>query len=144
MHKGFHSVIAAASIYLFLLAGCSSKNNIDSFSSDGCSLCPDGTLSQKRLWYHCCYNHDIDYWHGGTAEERKSSDETLRSCIAATGKTITADIIYYGVRLGGSPYIPTWFRWGFGWPYLRGYKTLSKTEQLEVEKLKPEKVQPFQ
>ena len=34
-----------------------------------------------------------------------------------------------GVRVGGSPYWPTQFRWGYGWPYPRGYQALSPDER---------------
>jgi hypothetical protein len=29
--------------------------------------------------------------------------------------------MYYGVRLGGTPYLPTSFKWGFGWKESVGY-----------------------
>ena len=38
-----------------------------------------------------------------------------------------------GVRVGGSPYFPTTYRWGFGWPYPRGYKALNNDEIIEVQ-----------
>lgn len=34
-----------------------------------------------------------------------------------------------GVGLGGSPYFPTDFRWGYGWSYVRGYKALTDEEK---------------
>jgi hypothetical protein len=34
-----------------------------------------------------------------------------------------------GVRVGGSPYFPTFYRWGYGWPYLRGYKAISDDDK---------------
>jgi len=37
-----------------------------------------------------------------------------------------------GVRVGGSPYYPTPYRWGYGWPYARGYKALSDEEKAQV------------
>jgi len=27
--------------------------------------------------------------------------------------------MFVGVRVGGTPYLPISFRWGYGWPYLR-------------------------
>jgi hypothetical protein len=36
--------------------------------------------------------------------------------------------MYKGVRLGGSPYFPDWYRWGYGWNYGRGYKPLTEEE----------------
>lgn len=37
--------------------------------------------------------------------------------------------MFTGVRLGGTPYLPTSFRWGFGRPYLRGYKAITAEEK---------------
>ena len=39
-----------------------------------------------------------------------------------------------GVRVGGTPYLPTPFRWGYGWPYPRFYKELSEKETEMIEK----------
>ena len=39
-----------------------------------------------------------------------------------------------GVRIGGSPYFPTSYRWGYGWPYPRGYQDLSEDELIDVSK----------
>ena len=33
-----------------------------------------------------------------------------------------------GVRVGGSPFFPTTFRWGYGWEYPRFYGELSDEE----------------
>ena len=41
-----------------------------------------------------------------------------------------------GVRVGGSPYFPTSFRWGYGWPYPRWYRTLSESELKQIKLLK--------
>ncbi len=81
------------------------------FKSDGCSLFPDGD------WVECCVVHDFAYWIGGTRGERKNADATLRQCVVDKGHPKTAGLMYYGVRLGGVWWLPTPFRWGFGWPY---------------------------
>jgi hypothetical protein len=36
------------------------------FTSDGCSVFPDGTALQQSLWLQCCRAHDYAYWKGGT------------------------------------------------------------------------------
>jgi len=38
-----------------------------------------------------------------------------------------------GVRVGGSPFFPTSFRWGYGWPYPRFYGDLSFDERRQIE-----------
>lgn len=115
------------------------------FTSDGCSVFPDGTLNEQELWLACCTQHDFEYWKGGTYQQRVESDQKLQTCVAAVGQPEVAVIMLMGVRVGGSPYLPTAFRWGYGWPYPRLYKPLTKEEQSLVEsqaKAYIEKIQP--
>ena len=103
------------------------------FTTDGCSSFPDGTSEHHSLWSGCCVHHDVAYWKGGTRDERRAADEALAQCVALAGQPKTAQLMLAGVRLGGTPYLPTSYRWGYGWPFLRGYKVLTKEEELEVE-----------
>ncbi len=127
-----------------LLSCCCPPRPIKEFTSDGCSLFPDGTPDNSEKWYHCCYNHDIVYWHGGPEAERKESDRGLRDCVAKTGHPLIGKVMYMGVRLFGTPYSPAWFRWGFGWPYGHGYKELTEEKQEQVDKFKPPPMVPPQ
>ena len=110
---------------LFLFVGCASFGNrgdhartLAPFTTDGCSLFPDGTLENKTLWQDCCIEHDISYWQGGTKEQRRESDEALKICITeVTGDSALGQTVYDGVRAGGSPIYPSWYRWGYGWSY---------------------------
>jgi hypothetical protein len=107
---------------------------IKPFTSDGCSLFPDGTLSDRTKWCDCCFTHDIAYWRGGTREERKLADGELRDCVLErTGDKGLAELMYRGVRAGGSPAFPTWYRWGYGWTYGRNYKPLTEREEQEAK-----------
>jgi len=72
---------------------------------------------------------------GGTYQERLEADRELKACVAQVGEPIIAKIMLAGVRVGGTPYLPTTFRWGYGWPYLRGYKALTKEERELVNKM---------
>ena len=118
---------------VFTNSGFSATSTINAFSSDGCSLFPNGTLSDPTLWCDCCFMHDIAYWQGGSIEDRNKADQGLRSCVLArTGNKLLADTMYYGVRIGGEPAFPTWFRWGYGWNYGREYKPLTTEELRQV------------
>lgn len=110
-----------------------SATELQPFTSDGCSRFPDGTLQKSDLWRSCCEAHDLAYWRGGTQEERAAADLELQRCVAGTGQEKLADIMLIGVRLGGSPWWPTSYRWGYGWPWLRGYQPLSSEELQQVE-----------
>ena len=114
------------------LTGCVTAGDLTPFRSDGCSAFPDGTIGQRALWLDCCIEHDRTYWAGGTFADRKAADKALKACVLAAGEPRIAQIMLAGVRVGGSPYFPTKFRWGYGWPYLRGYKALTDTEKRQI------------
>lgn len=117
------------------LSGCAHTEEIKPFVSDGCSRFPDGTMQAKKLWLQCCIEHDKKYWQGGTRKQRHDADLELRQCVKEVGKPLAAKIMHAGVVVGGSPYWPTKFRWGYGWSYLRGYKPLNQDEQKLVRKV---------
>jgi protein tyrosine/serine phosphatase len=103
------------------------------FTSDGCILFPDGTIRDRTKWCDCCLTHDLAYWQGGTGEARKQADEALRECVLERTKDkALAETMYLGVRAGGHPAFPAWYRWGYGWSYGRGYKPLSEAEKQRV------------
>lgn len=83
------------------------------FTSDGCSVWPDSD------WGHCCVDHDIAYWCGGSSEDRAASDEALGVCVDAAGGP--GGMMAFGVRLGGIPWSPFPFRWAYGWDGIHGY-----------------------
>ena len=120
----------------FFISIFANAENIKPFTSDGCSAFPDGTLKNKNVWLKCCVEHDKAYWMGGTYKERKKADKALKKCVAEVGHSGIALLMFAGVRVGGTPYLPTGFRWGYGWPYLRGYKALTDEENKEVERYK--------
>ncbi|MDO8263055.1 MAG: hypothetical protein Q7T21_07495 [Gallionella sp.] len=116
-----------------LLSGCANVSGLKAFTSDGCSLFPDGTLPDRTHWCDCCFNHDLAYWCGGGEVERKTADKALHACVLErTGNNALAETMYEGVRLGGSPVLPTWYRWGYGWKYGRGYQPLTEEEQQQA------------
>lgn len=121
-------------LFIFLLfCNVANAGDLKLFESDGCSAFPDGTVEQNKLWLGCCIEHDVAYWKGGTFKERKIADQALKSCVEKVGQPEIAQLMLAGVRVGGTPYLPTTFRWGYGWPYPRGYKTLSSSEIQEVK-----------
>lgn len=124
----------------FLVAGCQGTNppELSAFQFDGCSCFPEGTWKDPDLWEQHCLVHDYRYWQGGTRRERKLADRKLRDGIRSKGKPIVAQLAYAGVRIGGTPWLPTPWRWGFGWRgFPRGYRELSNDERRQIEQLKP-------
>lgn len=120
-----------------LMAGCQSVSppELSAFKSDGCSCFPEGTRKEPDLWKQHCLDHDYAYWQGGTRQERKMADLKLRDGIRGEGKPVIAQIAYAGVRLGGTPWLPTPWRWGFGWSdFPRGYREIGDEEKRQIEK----------
>ena len=88
---------------------------------DGCS----GGMSKAWRWLFdapppwegCCDRHDQPYTQGGTAKQRFEADIALLRCVAQVGHPWWAIAMFIAVRLGGGPYLPTPWRWGFRCPF---------------------------
>ncbi|VEN73787.1 exported hypothetical protein [Candidatus Desulfarcum epimagneticum] len=83
------------------------------FVSDGCSLWPDSG------WLECCVEHDLVYWKGGAGQDRLEADRMLKTCVSKKAGPFWGTVMYHGARVGGAWWLPTPFRWGFGWEYPR-------------------------
>lgn len=90
------------------------------FRTDGCSIWPDGMFTGES-WQRCCVEHDLSYWCGGSAEMRRGADEALRQCVGAEYAGWMGALMEPGVRVGGAPWVPAYFRWGYGHKYPAGY-----------------------
>ena len=73
--------ITLITVFMTMLYGCSHSGELRPFTSDGCSVFPDGTISQSRKWLKCCVEHDKAYWLGGTYAERLAADDDAASII---------------------------------------------------------------
>jgi hypothetical protein len=82
------------------------------FTTDGCSMAPDGT------WGECCLAHDVKYWCGGSRDQRLSADRELKACLQGHDKPALAQLYFFGTRAGGWRRVPFGWRWGYGdrWP----------------------------
>jgi hypothetical protein len=86
------------------------------FTTDGCSMWPDDR------WVQCCVEHDLDYWCGGSSDDRKRADAGLRQCVGADSGAFMGWMMYWGVRAGGVAWMPFPWRWAYGWDCCRGYQ----------------------
>ncbi len=131
MKKGHRATLLI--IGLWVLSPLSAQaDELQDFSSDGCSAFPDGTREDKELWRSCCVLHDLAYWKGGNSDEREAADQALKACVEAIGEPDIAKLMLAGVRVGGTPWLPTRFRWAYGWPFLRGYEEVDEVEAQQV------------
>lgn len=85
------------------------------FVTDGCTYWPEGTRAEPNLWHHCCVDHDLALWAGGTPAERLATDLRLRDCVAATGQPEQAEIMYLGARIGARYPFKNGMQWGNAW-----------------------------
>jgi len=92
----------------------------ESFRTDGCSMWPDGMFTGES-WQSCCVEHDIAYWCGGTEAMREKADAELKRCVGDRYRDWMGALMKPGVRLGGAPWIPAYWRWGYGHEFPAGY-----------------------
>ena len=78
---------------------------------DGCTLTPDFDFRM------CCDTHDVAYWLGGSSAQRLDADREFRACVSEKNHPLLAWLYYSGVRAGGVGFLPTPWRWGFGWDF---------------------------
>lgn len=110
-------------LFSFLVLSSAEATEIKAFESDLCTLFPNGS------WGHCCFEHDLHYWAGGTRERRKWTDLELRKCVADTGEKFVAKLIYRGVRAGHLfPFKIKDKKWGNGFPSRDAFKEHSADE----------------
>jgi len=120
-------------LVLLSWSGAGLTADLAPFTSDGCSAFPNGTPQNQNLWLTCCIRHDFSYWKGGTEQQRLDADLALEQCVAKAGEPTIASLMLQGVRAGGSPSLPTTYRWGYGWPFGRGYQALTDEDLLQVK-----------
>lgn len=123
---------------------------LQSFSSDGCSMYPDGVpFVESNKWVHCCFTHDMSYWVGGKKENKLEADAQLGQCVAEETSEFHGSLMELGVLAGGLPDTGLPWRWGYGFEEGRSYKTMSLEEKkmsfkkfdqiiYEIERLSPE------
>ena len=107
---------------------------VTDFKTNGCTMFPEGTVSNPKQWEHCCTEHDLYFWAGGTKNERDLADLGLRDCVIQTGAREIGRLMYAGVRAGyRSPIRLGKESWGNAWQGSRvAYSKLDETETVEI------------
>jgi hypothetical protein len=123
-------------LILFLLCTCCSiptafaaEKSLKAFESDGCTMFVDGPPHEPKKWAHCCFEHDLRYWFGGTVENQDFSDLQLKACVKEVAGSNWASIIYRGVRSGHHSPIKSKYKWSWGWSPSRLGEPLSLEEK---------------
>lgn len=98
-----------------------------------------------------CYHHDFGYWKGGTLADRVRVDDEFYNVIhralvewevrergeadpydAERVLELVDDVYRLSVRVGGSPFWPTSWRWGYSHPWLRWWAPVDKALEDEA------------
>lgn len=98
-----------------LLISYLTMNNLSDFQTDGCTLFAEGTFNRPKLWQHCCVEHDLRYWFGGSMVDQLKSDQRLKSCVEKVAGKNWAQLIYTGVRAGHLSPLKSKYQWSWGW-----------------------------
>lgn len=77
--------------------------------------------------------HDWLYWQGGSRRARKKADRAFYKCLRTTTNRRLALVRWLGVRLGGVGFLPTPWRWGYGWKWPRSASPNSDTSHFTTE-----------
>lgn len=117
----------------FFLVSFGALADVKPFATDYCTSYPEGTRQQPDLWKHCCVEHDLYFWAGGSLEERKETDLKLKECVEATGAHVQAQLIYTAVAMGThSPIRFKTKQWGHSFEGRERYLKLSSQETSEL------------
>lgn len=122
-------------ILAFISLPClgSDAQNLKPFVTDFCTSYREGTSQKPDLWKHCCVEHDLYFWAGGSLEDRKATDLRLKSCVESTGAIFQAKLIYLGVTLGGvSPIKFKSKQWGNAWENRQRHISLNEIETSQL------------
>lgn len=98
--------------------------------SDGCSGGMSAIYQQLKFlhskhgkelsWRQCCVIHDQAYYFGGSKIQKRRADAELSSCVSeVVGTEYLGKAMQIAVKLGGSPNLPTSYRWGYGVDFIK-------------------------
>lgn len=102
------------------------------FETDGCTMFIDGPVSKPELWRHCCVEHDLRYWFGGTQLDMDKTDLRLKECVQKVAGATWGTLIYNGVRAGHHSPIKNKYQWGWAWSVKREKIPLTSAESAFV------------
>lgn len=108
---------------------------VQPFVTDGCTMFPDGTRREPKLWYNCCLAHDLVYWLGGGKQLQKQADQELRACVIDVSSGFRGNLMYFGVRLGHYSPIKNKYQWGWGREGKNPFSPVTNEEKKEALRL---------
>jgi hypothetical protein len=147
------TIVLSALITVFQLAtpvaAQARMGTLKPYVTDGCTGFAEGTKKDPNLWAHCCAEHDLRYWFGGSDDDMDYADLSLRACVREVAGEKWARIIYDGVIAGHSSPIKNKYHWSWGWKPKRKNLPLTEDEidyvKVELHRLPmdPESIEEF-
>jgi hypothetical protein len=122
-----------ALFFTFVFSNALQAASLKPFQSDGCTMFMDGPVGKPNLWKHCCFEHDLRYWFGGSDQQMKQTDLFLKACVKDAADGFWAGLIYNGVVAGHSSPVKSKYHWSWAWEPKREEKELSVSEKIYVE-----------
>ena len=132
--KALLPLIIAVMYAALPIDSASAAPTLKNFETDYCTLFLDGPTNNPGQWKHCCLEHDLRYWFGGSEADMDMADLRLRTCVTKAAGDTWADLIYFGVRAGHHSPIKNKYQWSWGWTEKRKNQTLSLEESLYIER----------
>jgi len=120
-------------LFLSLTIGFSiswaASESLKPFETDNCTFFAEGTIKQPDQWKHCCFEHDLRYWFGGSIPDRDFADENLKQCVKDVAGPFWSQLIYRGVKAGHQSPAQHRLHWAWGWTSPRDNHPLSSSEK---------------
>ena len=116
-----------------LSAFAKNERSLKPFLTDYCTAYFEGTRERPGVWKHCCLEHDLYFWAGGSRSDRQETDLRLGKCVEATGEVEQGRLMYAAVALGGIS--PIKFRakfFGNGWKQNRPRYTKLSSDETQI------------
>lgn len=123
------------------------EKTLKSFETDYCTMFIDGPIGSSGIWKHCCLEHDLRYWFGGSQEDMDAADFSIKECVTKVAGNSWGNFVYRGIRLGHFSPIKNKYKWGWAWSEKRAISPLTTEESeyviSELKKLNPEELKPI-
>ena len=118
-------LLCAPLMLVVAFTGCTRPSQIQpsdlrAFTTDGCSGgFPEGPPGHPNLWCDCWRRARPDLLEGRHMGAASSGGREAQGMRDGEAPGVDRHGDEAGVRVGGTPYLPTSYRWAYGWPFLR-------------------------
>jgi hypothetical protein len=126
----------AKTLFLILLSfsAFATEDKLWPMETDYCTLYPEGTRYRPELWKHCCLQHDLFFWAGGTRQDQLEDNYRFRDCVSKVSGYAHGKIVYLAITAAQySPYKIPEKKYNNGWRSRSPYQRLSVQDIDRIE-----------